>query len=283
MSEKQEVLLTIFLLTYNHESYIRDTFEGILIQKTKYPFVVKILEDCSTDDTLKICQEYVVKYPDIFILINQPTNTKGEHCRWAFENEIQTPYWCCIEGDDYYIDSKFFEKGLNFLEENKEYNMYCGDTIYDRGSQKNSLMQECNTSYDRIGHEISFDNYIYLHSSARMFRNVFDFKFLKSKNYPIGDIYIYMLYLDRGKSYFEHKIVSNYRITGIGVWSKLSQAEQNKAYAQVAFTANSLFKDKYATFFINWLPYELYPHKKFIQKIFGAKIGMKLLRTISSK
>lgn len=192
-SEKQEVLLTVFLLTYNHESYIRDTFESILIQKTKYPFVVKVLEDCSTDNTLQICKEYKEKYPQLFTLINQPKNTKGEHCRLALENEIHTPYWCFIEGDDYYLSSSFFEYGLNFLEKNKEYNLYCGDTIYDRGKQKNSVMEECNTSYERIGHEISLYNYTYLHSSARMYRNIFDFKFLKSKNYPVSDIYIYIV------------------------------------------------------------------------------------------
>ena len=133
MSANKKPLLTVFLLTYNHESYIRDTFESILIQKTKYPFVVKILEDCSTDKTLQICKEYKEKYPQLFTLINQPKNTKGEHCRLALENEIHTPYWCFIEGDDYYIGSSFFEDGLNFLEVNREYNLYCGDTIYDRG------------------------------------------------------------------------------------------------------------------------------------------------------
>lgn len=62
-------ILTIFLLTYNHEKTVRETFQSILMQKTKYPFIVKILEDCSTDNTLKICQEYTAQYPDLFKLI----------------------------------------------------------------------------------------------------------------------------------------------------------------------------------------------------------------------
>lgn len=54
-------ILTVFLLTYNYEETIRETFDGILKQKTQYPFIVKILEDCSTDKTLDICNEYIQK------------------------------------------------------------------------------------------------------------------------------------------------------------------------------------------------------------------------------
>ena len=157
MSAKQnETLLTIFLLTYNHQDTIRDTFDGILKQRTKYPFVVKILEDCSTDGTLYICKEYRDKYPHIFTLINQPKNTKGLHCKVALENEINTPYWCIIEGDDYYTNPSFFEKSVNFLENNKEYNLYCGDTIYYdiTKNTKNTCIEEQRTSYDKIGHDI---------------------------------------------------------------------------------------------------------------------------------
>ena len=75
--------LTVFLIAYNHENTIRDTIESILTQKQncKHNFIVKILEDCSTDNTLKICQEYARKYPDLFELFAQPKNTHCEHIK----------------------------------------------------------------------------------------------------------------------------------------------------------------------------------------------------------
>lgn len=288
--EKEELmtsekpLLTVFLLTYNHEDYICDTFESILMQKTKYPFIVKILEDCSTDETLRICKEYVSKYPQLFTLINQKQNTKCKHFRLAIESEIHTPYWCGIEGDDYYLSSNFFEKGLNFLEANGAYNMYCGDTILGRENQRKSLIQEAQTSYDKIGHEISLYNYIYLHVSARIYRNVFDFKSLKS--YPLNDSYMYFLYLDRGKSYFEFEIVSYYRLTGKGVWSKISPAEQEQYHIKFYLTVNRFFKGKYANIFIKWLPQSFLKSHKLIwiiKKVFGARVAMALLSIIENK
>ena len=89
-----------------------------------------------------------------------------------------------------------------------------------------------------------------------------------------------MLYLDKGKSYFDHKIVSNYRITKNGAWSKLSPAEQESAFVEMCFKANHLFKGKYAKIFIKWLPSSLYSSKliKIARKLFGAKIAMNLLQ-----
>ena len=266
-------LLTIFLLTYNHEPYIHDTFEGILIQKTKYPFVVKILEDCSTDNTLKICQEYTAKYPDIFILINQPKNTKGQHCRWALENEIKTPYWCIIEGDDYWINPYFIEKGLAFFELNTKYNLFCGNTLY----KSIDFDRICADSY-RTGHNISIDNYVYLHSSARIYRNIFDFSIYNGNAFDPcnGEIYLYYLYLNRGYTYFLHEIVSVYRITNKGVYSSLSPKEQENQYIQSSFIINDYFNGKYAKHFLKFLPKNWC--KSICKRIFNAKTTLKFLK-----
>ena len=142
-----EPILTLFLLTYNQENSIRKTIESILAQKTKYPFIVKILEDCSTDKTLEICKEYVEKYPHLFKLIAQKVNTKGLHCRIAREKEVNTKYWCFIEGDDWYLNDLWIEKGVSFLEQNQDYNCYCGDVLYSNEAE--NTKQSCVTEVQK--------------------------------------------------------------------------------------------------------------------------------------
>lgn len=271
--ESNQPLLTIFLVTYNHERYIHDTLNGIIMQKTKYPFIVKILEDCSTDNTLKICQKYVAKYPNIFTLIAQQQNTKGEHCRLALENEIQTPYWCMIEGDDYYTNPHFIEKAISFLESNSDYNAYCGNTIWKYPDREKLCVENCK----QVGFDVSFYNYTYLHTSARVYRNIFNFKSYDRNIFDISwEINMYFLYLDKGKVYFENDVMSVYRYSGNGIWSSMSQYEIDRKNAKFYFTANNFFNDKYAAVFIRWLPKSIY--KSIIKRIFGPKIGMRLLQ-----
>lgn len=260
---ENEPLFTLFLLTYNHEDTIRDTFEGILRQKTKYKFVVKVLEDCSTDKTLDICKEYVEKYPELFTLIAQPTNTRCAHVRRAMVTEINTPYFAFIEGDDYHIDENFFETALAFLEQNPEYNMFAGN-FYCK-TEKETILSQANP--EDVGHDISMTNYIYSQTSARIYRNIFDFA--NMPDYPFSkDIYMYYLYLDNGKTYFHYKPVSVYRDLQRGVWSSLTKHERRIAMRKVTMQTYRFFGYKYADFLMN-----MYPKRtmKRLRRVFGTK------------
>ena len=268
-----EPILTVFLLTYNHEKTIRDTFRGILQQKTLYPFVVKILEDCSTDSTLKICQEYVREYPDLFQLIAQPKNTKGFHIRIALENEIKTPYFTFIEGDDYWINENHLQKAISFLESHRDYNLYASNVWHWSELSKVDSFECQNLDCRQVGHNISFENYIYLQTSGRVYRSVFDFKKMP-KNTVEKDIFMYYLYLDKGKSFCDHEIDSIYRISTNGLWNRLSPKEQSNAFFNVVYTAAKLLNYRHATFLIEQLPLECRIKK--LQSFIGSRLTLRL-------
>ena len=50
--------------TYMHAPYIKQCLDGVLMQKTEFPFEIVIGEDESNDGTREICIEYAQKYPD---------------------------------------------------------------------------------------------------------------------------------------------------------------------------------------------------------------------------
>ena len=73
-NDKSQILVSIVCITYNHEPYLRQTLDSFLMQKTSFAYEIILAEDCSTDGTRKICEEYAAKYPDIIHYIYRDHN-----------------------------------------------------------------------------------------------------------------------------------------------------------------------------------------------------------------
>ena len=58
-----DVKVSVAMITYNHEQFIAEAIEGVLMQKTDFAVELVLGDDCSTDDTTSIIQDYAEKYP----------------------------------------------------------------------------------------------------------------------------------------------------------------------------------------------------------------------------
>ena len=58
IEEKERPLVSVGILTYNHEKYIAEAIESVLRQKVNFKYEIVIAEDCSTDNTRNIVIEY---------------------------------------------------------------------------------------------------------------------------------------------------------------------------------------------------------------------------------
>ena len=128
-----DAIVDVFMLTYNHEPYIRQAIDSVLMQKTKYKYRMVIGDDCSPDNTQAILKEYQEKYPDKIATILWKYNTgkefvkNPEKCKQKGCNSIVTHRYCTakyiavLEGDDYWTSPYKLEKAISFLEEHSEY------------------------------------------------------------------------------------------------------------------------------------------------------------------
>jgi len=119
-----EVLVSISCLTYNHAPYIRQSFEGMLMQKTDFAFEILVHDDASTDGTTDIIREYEQKYPDIIKPIYEIENqwSKGRKGSGFFNfPRAKGKYIAMCEGDDYWTDVNKLQRQVDFLETHDEY------------------------------------------------------------------------------------------------------------------------------------------------------------------
>lgn len=108
------------MITYNHEAFIAQAIEGVLMQITNFRFELIIGEDFSTDKTREICIEYQKKYPELIKLLPSDKNLGMQ------ENGLRTikactgKYIALCEGDDYWTDPYKLQKQVDFLEANED-------------------------------------------------------------------------------------------------------------------------------------------------------------------
>ncbi len=65
----------IIVPSYNNELYARRNLDSLINQQTKQPYTIKLINDCSTDKTGSIMDEYAKKYP--FITVQHNTERRG--------------------------------------------------------------------------------------------------------------------------------------------------------------------------------------------------------------
>lgn len=254
-------MLTVICCTYNHELYIKDALEGFVNQDTEFGYEVWVADDCSTDNTRAIIEDYAKKYPEIIKPILREKNLGIPQNALSLRPLLDTKYVAICEGDDYWCNPNFVQKGIEVLEENSDCTIFGGNTIYyyHEKNQKKKLVRD--TLPRPENNRFCLENNLYLHNSARILRNSYPL--------PIGDLYIYHIFLSLGYCYYYDEVVSVYNITGKGVWSKLSAKEQEKELCAMYYALNKYFNYKYDDYYTSRLPEKLKRYKK----IFGTKLG----------
>lgn len=127
------IIVSVCVLSYNHEKYLRDCLEGIVKQKTTFPIEAWVHDDASTDSSPLIIKEYQNRYPDIIKPILQTENQyskKDGSIIAKFVYPICTgKYIALCEGDDYWIDPYKLQKQVDFLETHPDYSCHAHNSI----------------------------------------------------------------------------------------------------------------------------------------------------------
>lgn len=123
----KEPLVSVVMITYNHEDYIGQAIEHVAKQETSFPIELIIGEDCSTDGTRQIVFEYQKKYPDLIRIVTSEENVGARRNVLRTNAACRGEYVAYCEGDDYWHDPRKLQIQADFLESNPEYGLVCSD------------------------------------------------------------------------------------------------------------------------------------------------------------
>ena len=227
--------ITVIVMTYNQKDYIRESLDSILRQKINVDFNILIHDDCSSDGTSEIIDEYKKQYPDKIEVIHQKDRTypvvgfNGMLYTYVVP-KIESDYIAYCDGDDYWTDDEKIKKQYDFMVSHPEYSM-CFHSAYQLRpnndmSSKWFIKDEGDIDMSDIISErpgvCVATSSIFLR--GEVFKDFSDWR----KKYPVEDVPMYITAAMQGKIHRLKDVMCVYRQFAVGSWSAQNQGANDK-------------------------------------------------------
>lgn len=223
-----QVMVSVCIITYNHEKYIGECLDSVLSQKTSYDFRILLGEDNSSDQTRQICIEYAEKYPEKIQLylhndgnrIRVNGNKTGRFNNLYNLSQASGKYIAFCDGDDYWIDPLKLQKQVDFLESHHK----CFMMTHKLPAAMDNVIPGW---YDM---KKLFKKLYLPHFSNYMLRNFDMNKYKKTLvNIIGGEMCLLYIAASEGLIYHSDYQVSEYRTNSHGLHTSQSVLEQQKS------------------------------------------------------
>lgn len=214
---RTEPHVAVWMVTYNHELFIAQAIDSVLMQKTNFEFHLFIGEDCSTDNTSNICKYYTEKHPNKITLFAHEQNIGATNnakiiYKACFESDAK--YVAMLEGDDYWTDPYKLQKQVDFLEVNLDYTLHThGYQILNSQNEIREIRMEIQNkslSFSELLNKWDIQTATFLLRAEAL-------KGYQNNNYKAGDISLVYHLSEKGKIYCSSEVMSVYRVQGQGV------------------------------------------------------------------
>lgn len=236
-------LVTVICCTYNHEAYIAEALESIVVQKTDFKFEVLVSDDASTDNTAEILREYEKKYTYIIKVIYRKKNLGAIINGLHTLNDARSKYVVINEGDDYFNDPYKLQKQVDFLEKHPDCSIcfHPVNVLFQDGSKPSEIFPSPQFRFNKT--KFSLEDLLkhnFIQTNSAMYRWLYTTENLLDvfpKSILPGDYYLHLLHAQKGSIGFLDEIMSVYRRHEGGIfWEAQTPEKLHSRYCTEIFS-----------------------------------------------
>lgn len=211
--------LSVIVIAYNHEKYLEQCLDSILMQDINFDIEIIIGDDFSNDNTPNIIKAYHKKFPNIIRPFIRSQNLGATKNQYSCFLEAKGKYIAILDGDDLWTDKNKLKTQVDFLDKNLKY--IGSSQRYSVIDQDNKIIK---TIYKGPGSPKSGDyklehflQYIYYgHPGTLVFRNIFlkakhDYSIIYKADRFVGDITLCLILVCLGTIHVSDNIMTSYR------------------------------------------------------------------------
>ncbi len=228
MSNTIKPKLSVLLVTYHHEKYIRQALDSVLMQQTDFDFEIVVADDYSQDSTMTIIQEYRAGHHNIRILPSERNVGITRNYQRGFA-ACRGEYIAVLEGDDFWISPIKLKSLVAFLEQHLEC-AFCFHRFlrYDEASSRFSVHPPLETGTALAfftSAQLASDNFIGNFSACVYRRECIDRLDPALFEMKVYDWMLNITVAQEGMIGYLPTIMSIYRAHPAGAWSGKTLAE----------------------------------------------------------
>lgn len=201
--------VSIACITFNQSDYIKNALDGFFLQQTSFEFEIILCDDCSTDNTSEIVNDYIINHPKGYrIKYFRHERNLGMMKNGLFSlSKCTAKYIALCEGDDYWTDPLKLQEQVCFLERNDNYVMVADNSIwYDLEENKKSLF---NNDSEKDINVLELLEKRQFATASVLFRNSKELQ--ENKEKTLGDTVLWVFLSTLGKIKYRTEVTSVYR------------------------------------------------------------------------
>lgn len=209
--------VSVWMSAYNHEKYLAQCLDGVLMQKTNFDYEIILGEDCSADKTREIAINYQKKFPDKIKLYLPEKNIGMMEMDVATWDMCDGKYIALLNGDDYWTDENKLQIQVDFLEKNPDTVMCFHKSKVENEIDGSSFETVYLEPDDTLPVESLLRGYNPIMTVTVLMRNILEMPDWYP-GMPYGDMPLYIMLSKKGKIKYIDKMMSVYRIHSNGNW-----------------------------------------------------------------
>jgi glycosyltransferase involved in cell wall biosynthesis len=229
--DKAPYRLSVLLVTYNHEKYIRQALDSILGQEIEGPVELVVADDCSSDKTLNIIKEYEADQNRFEFRYLDNTGNVGvtKNYQRGFA-ACMGKYVAVLEGDDYWISPLKLQRQMDFLDSHWECDCCAVNHFaFDESSFCFSPKTAGEYGYRLVSaRDLIAKNFLGNFSTFMYRKSVLDALPKKLFDMCSYDWIVNICVAKKCMIGFLEEQMSVYRVHSCGVWSGITQVQQLK-------------------------------------------------------